>query len=97
MNMIASSASEISKGFSFINLVARNNIKQLLQSLNSKTTVGISSIQPKLVRLVDIPFFNLMNEAINFHIQHSIFPGSAKIVSINPLDKRKQKKRDFKF
>ena len=48
------SNSEISKNFSFINLVATNKIKQLLQSLNAKATVGIKSIQHKLVKLVDI-------------------------------------------
>ena len=46
-------------------------------------------------RITDIPFFNFLTEAINFCIQHSIFPDRAKIVSIDPLDKRKQKKRSY--
>ena len=62
-----------------------------------KRLVGINSIQYKLVKLVAITFFNLLREAINFCIQHSIFLDSAKVVSIDPLDKRKQSKRDFKF
>ena len=62
-----------------------------------KRLVGKNSIQHKLVKLVAISFFNLMREAINFSIQHSIFPDCAKVVSIDPLDKRKQSKQDFKF
>ena len=54
MNMRTLSNSEISKYFSFINLVTTNKIKQLLQSLNAKTTVGIKPIQHKLVKLVDV-------------------------------------------
>ena len=60
------SNSEISKNFFFINLVATNKVKQLLQSLNAKATVGIKSIQHKLVKLVDICFFfNFLTEAIH--------------------------------
>ena len=62
-----------------------------------KRLVGINSIQYKLVKLVAITFFNFLREAINFCIQHSIFLDSAKVVSIDPLDKRKQSRRDFKF
>ena len=62
-----------------------------------KRLVGINSIQYKLVKLVAITFFNFLREAINFCIQDSIFLDSAKVVSIDPLDKRKQSKRDFKF
>ena len=54
MNMRTLFNFEISKDFSFINLVTTNKIKQLLQSLNAKTTVGIKSIQHKLVKLVDV-------------------------------------------
>ena len=54
MNMRTLSNSEISKYFSFINLVTTNKTKQLLQSLNAKTTVGIKPIQHKLVKLVDV-------------------------------------------
>ena len=97
MNMRTLSNSEISKNFSFINLVTTNKVKKLLRRLNAKMTEGINSIQHKLVKLVDIPFFNLLTEAIKFCMQRSIFPDSAKVVSIDPLDKRKQSKRDFKF
>ena len=62
-----------------------------------KRLVGINSIQHKLVKLVAITFFNLLREALNFCTQHSIFLDSAKVASIDPLDKRKQSKRDFKF
>ena len=62
-----------------------------------KRLVGINSIQYKLVKLVATTFFNLLREAINFCIQNSIFLGSANVVSIDPLDKRKQSQRDFKF
>ena len=53
-----------------------------------KRLVGINSIQYKLVKLVAITFFNLLREAINFCIQYSIFLDSAKVVSIDPLDKK---------
>ena len=66
INMRTLSNSEISKNFFFINLVATNKVKQLLQSLNAKATVGIKSIQHKLVKLVDICFFfNFLTEAIH--------------------------------
>ena len=57
-----------------------------------------NSDRPKIAqRITDIPLFNFLTEAINFCIQHSIFPDSAKIVSIDPLDKRKQKKELSSF
>lgn len=62
-----------------------------------KRLVGINSIQHKLVKLVAITFFNLLREALNFCTQHSIFLDSAKVVSIDPLDKRKQKKEISSF
>ena len=97
MNMRTLSNSEISKNFSFINLVTTNKVKKLLQSLSATMTERINSIQHKLVKLVDIPFFNLLTEAIKFCMQRSIFPDSAKVVSIDPLDKRKQKKEISSF
>ena len=57
-----------------------------------------NSDRPKIAqRITDIRLFNFLTEAINFCIQHSIFPDSAKIVSIDPLDKRKQKKELSSF
>ena len=57
MNMRTLSNSEISKYFSFINLVT-NKIKQLLQSLNAKTTVGfwIKCLQTAFQWLAKTPF-----------------------------------------
>ena len=69
-----------------------SEIKNLINCLNTNKAAGIDTIPSKLIKIAADFLTPLLTVAINKSIEENIFPDSAKIASVIPLDKGKPNK-----
>ena len=70
-------------------------MKNFLNEIGIKRTVGIDTIPPKLIKMASIFSAPILTTAINSSIQNSVFPQNAKVATVVPLDKGKPDKNDI--
>ena len=67
--------------------VSARNVEQLLRKTDSKKSIDIEKIPPKLIKLSAKVLSKPLAIAINNSFNKGIFPDNAKIVCVSPLDK----------
>ena len=67
--------------------IGKQEVKELLKSLDTKKSTGEDQIPPKLVYLASNELSSALTMAINCSIQNSRFPDDAKKAAVCPLDK----------
>ena len=72
-----------------------SEIKNLINCLNTNKAAGIDTIPSKLIKIAADFLTPLLTVAINKSIEENIFPDSAKIASVIPLDKGKPNKNEI--
>ena len=66
-----------------------------IKYFDTSKAAGIDTILPKLIKIAADFLTPLLTVAINKSIEENIFPDSAKIASVIPLDKRKPNKNEI--
>ena len=72
-----------------------DNVKELLNEIDAKKTVGIDTIPPKLIKTASNFLSPILTAAINSSIENSVFPENAKVATVFPLDTRKPDVNDI--
>ena len=72
-----------------------DNVKKLLDEIDTKKAVGVDSIPPKLIKIASNFLAPILTIAINSSIENSVFPENAKVATVVPLDKGKPDKNDI--
>ena len=67
-------------------------MENLIKCLDKNKAAGKDTIPPKLTKIASDCLTSLLTVAINKSIEENIFPDSAKIASVIPLDKGKPNK-----
>ena len=67
--------------------VNETEILKLIKEMKIDTSTGMDKIPPKLIKLAAPYLVKPLTNAINSSIEKKIFPKSAKIASVTPLDK----------
>ena len=73
------------------------NVKKLLNDIDTKKAVGIDTIPPKLIKMASNFLAPILTTAINSSIENSVFPENAKVATVSPLDKEKPYKNISNF
>ena len=68
-----------------------DNVKKLIE-IDTKKTVGIDTISPKLIKIASNILAPILTTAINSSIENSVFSENAKVATIVPLDNGKPDK-----
>ena len=68
------------------------NVKKLLNDIDTKKVVGIDTIPPKLIKMASNFLAPIHTTAINSSMENSVFPENAKVATVVPLDKGKPDK-----
>ena len=71
------------------------NVKKLLNDIDTKKAVGINTIPPKLIKMASNFLTPILTTAINSSIKNSVFPENSKIATVVPLDKGKLDKNNI--
>ena len=66
-------------------------MKKLIK-IDTKKTVGIDTISPKLIKIASNILAPILTTAINSSIENSVFSENAKVATIVPLDNGKPAK-----
>ena len=69
-----------------------DNVKKLLNEIDTKKVVGIDTIPSKLIKMTSNFLAPILAAAINSSIENSVFPEIAKVTATVPLDKGKPDK-----
>ena len=69
-----------------------DNVKKLLDEIDTKKAVGVDTIPPKLIKIASNFLAPILTIAINSSIENSVFPENAKVATVVPLDKGKPDK-----
>ena len=72
-----------------------DNVKKLLNEIDTKKAVGIDTIPPKLITMASNFLAPILTTAINSSIQNCVFPENARVATVVPLDKGKPDKKDI--
>ena len=72
-----------------------DNVKKLLNEIDTKKAVGIDKIPPKLIKMACNFLAPILTTTINSSIENSVFPENAKVATVVPLDKGKPDKNDI--
>ena len=72
-----------------------DNVKKLLNEIDTKKAVGIDTIPPKLIKMASKFLAPILTTAISSSIENSVFPENAKVATVVPLDKGKPDKNDI--
>ena len=72
-----------------------DNVKKLLNEIDTKKAVGIHTIPPKLIMMASNFLAPILTTAINYSIQNSVFSENARVATVVPLDKSKPDKNDI--
>ena len=78
----------------FFKPVTPSEIKNLINCLNTNKAAGIDTIPSKLIKIAADFLTPLLTVAINKSIEENIFPDSAKIAPVIPLDMKKSLKNN---
>ena len=70
-------------------------MKKLLNEIDTEKVVVIDTIFPKLIKMASNFLPPILTTAISSSIENSVFPNSAKISTVVPLDKGKPDKNDI--
>ena len=73
------------------------NVKKLLNDIDTKKAVGIDTIPPKLIKMASNFLAPILTTAINSGIENSVSPENAKVATVSPLDKEKPYKNISNF
>ena len=79
----------------FFKPVTPSEIKNLINFLDTNKATGIDMIWSKLIKIAADFLTPLLTVTINKSIEENIFPDSAKIASVIPLDKGKPNKNEI--
>ena len=71
------------------------NVKKLLNEIDTKKAVSIDAIPPELIKMASSFLAPILTTAINSSIENSVFPENAKVATVVPLDKGKPDKNDI--
>ena len=71
------------------------NVKKLLNDIDTKKAVGINTIPPKLIKMASNFLTPILTTAINSSMEKSVFPENAKVATVVPLDEGKPDKNDI--
>ena len=63
------------------------NVKKLLNDIDTKKAVGIDTILPKLIKMASNFLAPILTTAIDSSIENSVFPENAKVATVVPLDR----------
>ena len=66
--------------------VNRDEVKQCLQKLNPRKTIGQDKIHPALIKMAAEPSNTPLSIAINNSFECNIFPSTAKVACVKPLE-----------
>ena len=72
-----------------------DNMKKLLNEIDTKKAVGIDTIPPKDIKMASNFLAPILTTAINSSIENSLFPENAKVANVVPLDKGQPDKNDI--
>ena len=64
-----------------------DNVKKLLNEIDTKKAVGIDTIPPKLIKMASNFLAPIFTTAKNSSIENSAFPENAEVATVVPLDK----------
>ena len=79
----------------FFKPVTPPEIEELIKCFDTNKAAGIDTIPPKLIKIAADFLTPLLTVAINKSTEENIFPASAKIASVIPLDKGKPNKNEI--
>ena len=70
-------------------------MKKLLNEIDTKKSVDIDTIPPKLIKMASDFLAPMLTTAIYSSTENSVFPENAKVATVAPLDKGKPDKNDI--
>ena len=72
-----------------------DNVKKLLNEIDTKKAVGIDTTPPKFIKTASNVLALILTTAIHSSIENNVFPENAKVAPVIPLDKGKPDKNDI--
>ena len=64
-----------------------DNVKKLINEIDTKKSAGIDTIHPKLIKMASNFLSPILARATNSSVENSVFPENTKVATVAPLDK----------
>ena len=75
--------------------MSSDEVRKLLQQLNPRKAIDDDKIPPALIKIAAEPLSTRLSIAISNSFKHNIFPNSAEVSCIKPLDKKTENKHSI--